>query len=445
MKYTPIDKLVVKPVSKLIHSSLASGVVLFSSVIVALVLANSAWANDYFHFWEYEFSIQLADWVVSKNLHHWINDGLMAVFFFVIGLELKREIMNGELSNPKNAILPIGAGLGGMIFPALIYLCINPGGNEVDGWGIPMATDIAFALGILHFLGKRVPMRLKIFLTVLAIADDLGAVLVIAFFYTSDISMYSLGIASVFLAIMFLGNILGVRSLWFYSIVGLGGFWLSFSMSGVHATISGVLAAFAIPGNVKISRVSFVDRMKRLIGDYESAKVEQDTTLVSGEKMKILSKIKYYSNAAVTPLQKLENVLHPIVAFIIMPIFALANAGIAFSDEIIADLSSPVTLGIMFGLVIGKFLGVTGMVRVLTWLKLSELPKGVTWNHIIGVGFIAGIGFTMSLFINNLAFTDPVLISRAKTGILFASIIAGLIGFIILSREGRKKGVQDDA
>lgn len=445
MKYTPIDKLVVKPVSKLIHSSLASGIVLFSSVIVALVLANSAWANDYFHFWEYEFSIQLADWVVSKNLHHWINDGLMAVFFFVIGLELKREIMNGELSNPKNAILPIGAGLGGMIFPALIYLCINPGGNEVDGWGIPMATDIAFALGILHFLGKRVPMRLKIFLTVLAIADDLGAVLVIAFFYTSDISMYSLGIASVFLAIMFLGNILGVRSLWFYSIVGLGGFWLSFSMSGVHATISGVLAAFAIPGNVKISRVSFVDRMKRLIGDYESAKVEQDTTLVSGEKMKILSKIKYYSNAAVTPLQKLENVLHPIVAFIIMPIFALANAGIAFSDEIIADLSSPVTLGIMFGLVIGKFLGVTGMVRVLTWLKLSELPKGVTWNHIIGVGFIAGIGFTMSLFINNLAFTDPVLISRAKTGILFASIIAGLIGFIILSREGRKNGVQDDA
>ncbi|MEZ4924298.1 MAG: Na+/H+ antiporter NhaA [Crocinitomicaceae bacterium] len=437
MKQSPIDKLVIKPVSKLIHSSFASGIILFAAVAVALILANSSISEDFFHFWENKFSIGLADWTVSKSLHHWINDGLMAVFFFVIGLELKREIMNGELSNPKNAILPIGAGIGGMLFPALIYLLFNHDGNATDGWGIPMATDIAFALGILHFLGKKVPLTLKVFLTVLAIADDLGAVLVIAFFYTSEISMSSLGIASIFLSIMFLGNILGVRSLWFYSVVGLGGFWLSFSMSGVHATISGVLAAFAIPGDVKINKLAFVKRLKDLVGDFEKAKADDKSTLVTNEQISIIQKMKFYANASLTPLQQLENILHPIVAFVIMPIFALANAGITFDGHILEELNSPVTYGIILGLVIGKFIGVTGVVRVLTWFNWCKLPEGVSWSQIVGIGFIAGIGFTMSLFINNLAFSDPLLISRAKTGILFASIISGVIGFIILYRSGK--------
>lgn len=441
MKQTPIDKLVIKPVSKLIHSSFASGIILFAAVAVALILANSSVSKEFFHFWENKFSIGLADWTVSKSLHHWINDGLMAVFFFVIGLELKREIMSGELSNPKNAILPIGAGIGGMLFPAAIYLLFNHNGNAIDGWGIPMATDIAFALGILHFLGKRVPLSLKVFLTVLAIADDLGAVLVIAFFYTSEISMSSLGIASIFLSIMFLGNILGVRSLWFYSIVGLGGFWLSFSMSGVHATISGVLAAFSIPGDVKINKFAFVKRLKGLVGDFEKAKPDDKSTLVTNEQISIIQKMKFYANASLTPLQQLENVLHPIVAFIIMPIFALANAGITFDGHILNDLNSPVTYGIIFGLVIGKFIGVTGVVRVLTWLKWCRLPEGVSWSQIVGIGFIAGIGFTMSLFINNLAFTDPSLVSKAKTGILFASIIAGVIGSVILYKSGKTSRV----
>lgn len=438
MKQSPIDKLVIKPVSKLIHSSFASGIILFAAVIIALVLANSSMAEDFFHLWEYKFSVGLAEWTVSKSLHHWINDGLMAVFFFVIGLELKREIMSGELSNPKNAILPIGAGIGGMLFPAVIYLLFNHSGSATNGWGIPMATDIAFALGILHFLGKRVPLSLKVFLTVLAIADDLGAVLVIAFFYTSEISTDSLLIASVFLAIMFLGNRLGVRSLWFYSIVGLGGFWLSFSMSGVHATISGVLAAFAIPGDVKINKINFVERMKSLVGDFDAAKPDDKSTLVSSEQMNIVQKMKFYANASLTPLQQLENLLHPFVAFIILPLFALANAGITFDGHILQDLNSPVTYGIIFGLVIGKFVGITGVVRLLTWLKWCKLPDGVRWSQIVGIGFIAGIGFTMSLFINNLAFTDPVNISEAKTGILFASIIAGIIGYLILYNSGKK-------
>lgn len=435
MKKTPIDRFIVKPFGKLIHSASASSIVLFSAVIIALVLANSPLGYQFYKFWEYDFSIELGNMKVSKNLHHWINDGLMAVFFFVIGLELKREIMGGELSDPKNAILPIGAGIGGMLFPALIYLLFNQSGGATDGWGIPMATDIAFALGILHILGDKVPTSLKVFLTVLAIADDLGAVLVIAFFYTSEISFESLAIASVFLSIMFIGNFIGIRSLLFYSIVGLGGFWLSFSMSGVHATISGVIAAFAIPADVKIKGVDYATKMKDLLGQFIKAKTDKTTTLITNEQIKVIQKIKFYSDAALTPLQQLEKYLHPIVGFVIMPIFALANSGITFDGHILKELNSPVTYGIIFGLVLGKFIGITGMVKLLTMFKIVSLPKGITWRHIMGVGFIAGVGFTMSLFINNLAFTDPVFISQAKTGILFASLIAGLLGYFMLNKK----------
>lgn len=438
MKKTPIDRLVLQPISKLIKNSSTSGIVLFSAVIIALILANSPWVVQFNEFWEYNFSIQLADMSVSKNLHHWINDGLMAVFFFVIGLELKREIIGGELSNPRNAILPIAAGLGGMLFPALIYLIFNHSGNAIDGWGIPMATDIAFALAILHLLGDKVPTSLKVFLTVLAIADDLGAVLVIALFYTSDISLQSLGIASVFLSVMFIGNFVGVRSLLFYSVVGLGGFWLSFSMSGVHATISGVIAAFAIPADVKIKGLNYTAKLKGLISQFEKAKIDKKSTLITGEQITIIEKVKFYSKAALTPLQQLENYLHPIIAFIIMPIFALANAGITFDGHILNELNSPVTYGIILGLVLGKFIGITAIVKLLTLFKIAKLPKEITWRHIIGVAFIAGVGFTMSLFINNLAFTDQAYISQAKTGILFASIIAGVIGFLILNKKPKQ-------
>lgn len=438
MKNTPIDRIVVKPISKLISNSSASGIVLFSAVVIALFFANSPWSESFHHFWEYNLSIQLADFEVSKTLHHWINDALMAIFFFVIGLELKREIMDGELSNPKNALLPICAGVGGMLLPALIYFSFNSSGSVSDGWGIPMATDIAFALGILHLLGDKVPLSLKIFLTVLAIADDIGAVLVIAFFYTSDISLYSLGMASIFLSIMFIGNFVGIRHFLFYTIVGFGGFWLAFSMSGVHATISGVLAAFAIPGDVKIEAKNYSNKMKSLIHKFENAKVVPNTTLITQEQMTIIQQMRFYSRAALTPLQTLEYYLHPIVTFVIMPIFALANAGITFGNDILEQLTSPVTYGIMLGLILGKVIGIAGFTRILTSIKLTKLPKTVTWRHIIGVGFIAGVGFTMSLFINNLAFTDASHIEEAKIGILFASVLSGLIGFTILFTSPKK-------
>ncbi|TXC78618.1 Na+/H+ antiporter NhaA [Luteibaculum oceani] len=439
MRKTPIDKLVVLPVNKFIKSSTASGIVLFSSVVIALLLANSPWADAFHHFWEYEFGVKLMHYEFSKNLHHWINDGLMAIFFFVVGLELKREFIDGELSDPKNAILPIGAGLGGMIFPALIYLFFNHDSTASDGWGIPMATDIAFALGILHLLGKKVPLALKVFLTVLAIADDIGAVLVIAFFYTSDISLYSLGMASIFLGIMFIANIVGVRSFLFYAIVGLGGFWLAFSMSGVHATISGVLAAFTIPGNVKIKAGNYVEQMKKLIHQFENAKRRKDSPLISWSQMRSIEKMRFYSKAAMTPLQLLEHYLHPIVAFIIMPIFALANAGLTFTSEIFTHIASPVTMGIFLGLILGKSIGITLVTKLLTTLKITDLPEDVTWTQIVGVSFIAGVGFTMSLFINNLAFATPLFLSEAKIGILMASIVSGLIGYLTIKGTLNRK------
>ncbi|MCB9187860.1 MAG: Na+/H+ antiporter NhaA [Flavobacteriales bacterium] len=441
MKKTPIDSLIVIPVSKLIHSSFASGIILFISVIAALVIANSPWSFSFNEIWEYDFSIKLGSHEVSKSLHHWINDGLMAIFFFVIGLELKREIMNGELSNPKNAIMPIAAGIGGMIVPALIFIAFNHSGEASNGWGIPMATDIAFALGVLHFLGNKIPLSLKIFLTVLAIADDIGAVLVIAFFYTSEISMYSLGIASLFLSIMFIANYLGVRSLLFYSIVGMGGFWLSFSNTGIHTTISGVLAAFAIPGDVKIDSSSFVTKMKELLSKFNLNSSEKSSTLVSNDQLQLAQKMKIHVDAAITPLQRMENMLHPIVAFIILPLFALANSGVTFDNHILSDLLSPITYGIILGLVFGKVVGVTIMVKLVRFLNLAKMPQDINWRHIIGVGFIAGIGFTMSLFVASLALTNEGYISQAKTGILFASILSGLIGFIILKQPSKNASI----
>jgi len=252
-----VDKI-FKPIERFLHSESTAGIVLLISAVIAMIWANTAWHDSYHHLWEYNISIYVGDYGINKTLHEWINDGLMAMFFFVIGLELKREIMAGELSDMGKAMLPLIAAFGGMVLPALIYFIFNPTGSTSYGWGIPMATDIAFALGIMSLLGKRVPLSLKIFLTALAIADDIGAVLVIAFFYTSNISMISLGLGGLFLAVLLGANYLGVRSTLFYGIVGIGGLWLAFLMSGVHATIAGVLAAFAIPARTKIDEEKFI-------------------------------------------------------------------------------------------------------------------------------------------------------------------------------------------
>lgn len=434
----PIDKWIIEPFQNFINKTTSSGIVLFSSALVALILANSPFSKEYLHFWETNFSIGFGEYILTKSLHHWINDGLMAVFFFVVGLELKREIVGGELSQPKNAILPIVAALGGMIFPALIYFMFNSSGEASNGWGIPMATDIAFALGVLYLLGDKVPLPAKIFLTVLAIADDIGAVLVIAFFYTSTIDFNSLLVGAICMSILIFGNIIGVRNTLFYGIIGICGLWLAFLMSGIHATIAAVLAAFTIPVNPKITEKQFLTKLDSLYNRFKKAEPNDNPTVTS-EQLHILEEIRGYSKKALTPLQRLEHRMHPLVAFIIMPIFALCNAGVEINSSIFDNGMSRVTLGIIFGLIFGKLIGIIGCTWLFTKLKWASLPDGLNFKHIIGVGFLASIGFTMSLFITELAFTDVQLITEAKFGVLIASFFASIIGFMVMKMASKKE------
>ncbi|MBK9271014.1 MAG: Na+/H+ antiporter NhaA [Saprospiraceae bacterium] len=430
---TPVDKWLIKPLNEFIQNSTTSGIVLFGSALIAMVLANSAWADGYHSFWKHRFVIGFDQFVIDKDLHHWINDGLMAVFFFVVGLELKREIVAGALSKPKDAILPLIAAVGGMIFPACIYLLFNPTGEESNGWGIPMATDIAFALGVLYLLGNRVPAAVKIFITALAIADDLGAVLVIAFFYTSNINTESLVFATGFLMILVASNLLGVRNTLYYGIIGIGGLWVAFLLSGVHATIAAVLAAFTIPASVKLDENNFSLHLSKLIARFDSEKPNNLPT-VSDNQFQILEEIKDLSLKALTPLQRLENGMHPFVAFIVMPIFAFSNAGISIDLEISSILTHPVTLGVMLGLLLGKVVGVAFISWLVIRLKLASLPEGMKLAHLPGIGFLASIGFTMSLFISGLAFNSDDLVNTAKLGILIASVLASLLGYYLIRK-----------
>jgi NhaA family Na+:H+ antiporter len=430
MKEQPID-VFLKPINSFIKSETTAGILLFLSTVIALIWANSVYSQSYHHIWQEKLSIEIAGYSISNSLHHWINDGLMAMFFFVVGLELKREVIGGDLSSPRHAILPLAAALGGMVVPALIFVWINKHSDGINGWGIPMATDIAFALGILSLLGRRVPVALKVFLTALAIADDLGAVLVIAFFYTSEISASSLLWGTAFLAVLITANAMGVRSVIFYGIIGIGGLWLAFLMSGIHATIAGVLAAIAIPARTKIDEKKFAQNLKDYTAEF-GAIPPNNISILEPEQMRVIQKIKSLTLAADTPLQRLENGMHPIVALIVLPLFALSNAGIEFTSDFFRSLVNPLSLGVIGGLFLGKFIGITVMCWIMTKLKLAELPKGVVWSHLIGVAFLGGIGFTMSIFITNLAFVDATLILLSKAGILVASLLAGLTGFVIL-------------
>jgi Na+:H+ antiporter, NhaA family len=433
----PIDTILILPLMRFINNSTTSGIVLFLSAVVALILANSPWQEYYHHTWEHKFTIGYDEHVISKSLHHWINDGLMSIFFFVIGLELKREIMAGQLSSMKTAFLPLMAGVGGMVFPALIYLLFNSEGNASNGWGVPMATDIAFALGIIYLLGDKVPTSLKIFLTALAIADDLGAVLVIAFFYTSHISAESLLFGGLFLGILIGANLLGVRNVLFYGIVGIGGLWMAFLLSGVHATIAGVLAALTIPADVKVKDKFFVKKMRELTKEFEEC-APNDVTLVTHDQLDVVEKIRFYAKEALTPLQRLEHSMHPIVAFVVMPIFALANAGITFSGNLWDSLMTPVAFGVIAGLVVGKFIGIVGITKLVVRMGWGSLPDDVTWRHIYGVALLAAVGFTMSLFITDLAFRDMEYVLQAKIGIFVASILGGLLGYLLLRKRDPK-------
>lgn len=438
MKEERIDRF-LRPVEGFMHAESTAGVVLLLAALAAIIWSNSPWSGSYFHLWDHELAISVGEYGIKKTLHHWINDGLMAMFFFVVGLELKREIIAGELSNIRKAILPLTAAIGGMVFPALIFILFNPTGVAGNGWGIPMATDIAFALGIVSLLGKGVPLSLKIFLTALAIADDLGAVLVIAFFYTSDISIMSLGVGAIFLIVLLVSNYLGVRSTLFYCLVGIAGLWLAFLMSGIHATIAGVLAAMAIPARTKIDERKFVDRLETQLKRFHAI-APNDVTLLEPEQHEIIARIIRLAKAAITPLQDLEHQLHPWVAYLVMPLFAFANAGIQLNAEVFnATFFQGVSMGVLTGLVVGKFFGVVGVCWVMIKLRLASLPRDWNWGHLCGVALLAGIGFTMSLFITTLAFTDAGLITEAKAGIFIASIISGMAGYIVLKKVSTPK------
>ncbi|SNZ01378.1 Na+/H+ antiporter NhaA [Flagellimonas pacifica] len=414
-----------------------SGIVLFIAVVIAMVWANSPWQELYQGLLQTEIAFTIGSYELAEPLLLWINDGLMALFFLQIGLELKREILGGKLSSPANAVLPIGAAIGGMVFPALIYLFFNASGGASQGWGIPMATDIAFSLGVLALVGKTLPVGLRVFLVTLAVVDDLGGVLVIALFYTSGISTMNLLHAFLFFGLLIIGNYSGVRSTWFYAIIGIAGVWLAFFFSGVHPTIAGILTAIAIPGRVKIKESTFLERLENLQIRFLKTKPVK-STLISNEQLDILENIKTISSEAETPLQKLERGLHPLVSFLVLPLFALANAGIHLHGDLLKVLLNPVSLGIGLGLVVGKFIGIVGISKLLVALKVAKLPDRVNWQQIYGVAFLGGIGFTMSLFINELAFSDAAFIYTSKVSILFSSLLAGILGSILLIMNNKK-------
>lgn len=431
MRKDPIDRL-LKPIDSFIHDQAAAGLVLFISTAVALFIANSQWGDAYRHFWHCPISLSVGGFTVARDLHHVINDGLMAIFFFVVALELKREFVGGELSELRNATLPFAAAVGGMLFPALIYL-FTVGANtpEMVGWGIPMGTDTAFVLGMLAILGKRVPAAIKVFFITVAVADDIGAVSVIAFFYTSDISTQNLILGGVFLVALVVMNLLGVRSVLAYGLVGIGGLWLAFLLSGVHATVAGVLAALAIPARTKMSEATYPQRLRELADEFANLPNAPGNT-ISGDQQYLIRKVKRFSTYAETPLQRLEQGLHPWVAYVVLPLFALANAGIELPSSIFSSFESTVTLGVFLGLVLGKPLGLLGMSWLFVKLRLGRLGEGVHWGHMLGISVMSGVGFTMAVFINELAFGGEPAQEHAKLGILLASLVAGLIGFTIL-------------
>lgn len=413
-----------------LNKDITEGIFLLLGVIIALVWANSNWHDSYHHLWEQKLTIRLGSFEFKQSLHHLVNDGLMAIFFFLVGLEIKREVMVGELSTLRKALFPVICAAGGMIFPAMIYYLFNPSGEAAAGWGVPVATDIAFALVLISVLGRRVPIALKVFLAALAIADDLGAVMVIAIFYTDEIIINSLLIAFSVFAFLIAANRFGIRNPWFYGIVGLFGIWLAFLQSGVHATIAGVLIAMAIPTSVLIKEDKYAYKLKQL--GYKFKRTDSnDHQMATDDQLKIVDNVKKVTKAVTPPLQKIEHALSPFVSYLILPVFALANAGVRMETGLWEALHSPVSLGIILGLVLGKVIGVMGFARLFTWLGITQIPPSINWLQLLGAASFAGIGFTMSLFIAELAFADESLLMNAKFGILIASLIAASIGLVI--------------
>ena len=452
---------------RIMHHSAMAAVVLLVSVIAAFYLANSSvvikgqkLSQWYEHFWHIQVGLYINGRVISKSLHHLINDGLMSIFFFFVGLEIKRELLVGELASFRKALLPIVAAIGGMVCPAVIYSLTNWEGEAISGWGIPMATDIAFSAGLLGLLSKRVPSGLAVFLVALAIVDDLGSVCVIAFFYTETIAMRPFVVGLVMIGLSSLLAKIGVRNaVVFFLLASV--IWIEFFQSGVHATIAGVLFAFTVPADARYETPLFIDRLKELLQRFRNAEDYVNPLLVNSRQQRVVRAIEIECIHVEAPLQRMEHKLHPVCAFIIMPIFAFANSGVHLDFSNLGEVfNQRVTYGVILGLLIGKQLAIMGACWITVKAGLTELPKGVRWIQLYGVAWLAGIGFTMSLFIGSLAFplgnhaghgatsqaTSHMLtlLSGAKIGTLLASIIAGIAGMLILFFATSKDGISDN-
>jgi NhaA family Na+:H+ antiporter len=429
---TPADRI-LGPLQRFLELEAASGIALLAAAAVAFAWANSPWASTYQEFWNTTLAVRVGPFPLEKPFLLWVNDGLMAVFFFVVGLEIKRELTAGELRDPRRAALPLLCALGGMLVPAAVYAALNAGADTLRGWAIPAATDIAFAVGVLALLGSRVPLGLKIFLMALAIADDLGAVVVIALFYTSELDPVALVAAGVAFAISFSLNRLGVRSPIPYAVVGVV-LWLATLKSGVHATVAGVVQAFAIPSRPLIDTTGLVIRMRERLLRLERR---------PEERADVVHELARDCDQAESPLARIEHALAPWTSFVVMPVFALANAGVALAGGSGASLLGAVPLGVALGLVIGKPLGVAGAAWLAVRAGVAQLPHGVSWSQLRGAACLAGIGFTMSLFIAGLAFgagphaeagAPGAELAGAKLGVLGGSLVSGVLGWLLLRR-----------
>lgn len=417
-----LARSVAQPIQRFLHIEAAGGILLVAAAIAALVWANSPWSASYDALWTTELTFDLGGHALSEDLRHWVNDGLMTLFFFVIGVEIKHELVSGQLQTLRLAAIPAAGALGGMVVPALLFAVINAGGDGAAGWGIPMATDVAFAIGVLALLGRRAPTELKVLLLGLAIVDDIGAIVVIAVFYADGIAWAWLAAAGIALGAVGLLNRLGVRFLPVYVIVGAF-VWLATFESGVHATIAGVALGLLTPARPYLAGVDAERIADRLSGDLDVTPAEVRTT-------------SFELREAVATTERLADHLHPWTSYLIVPLFALANAGVALSGETIGDAAtSPVTLGVVIGLVVGKVVGVAGAIALAVRFGIGQLPGAVTTRHIVGMAGLAGIGFTVSIFIAGLAFDEPELADQAKIGVLAASVLAASVGAAVLRRS----------
>ena len=441
-KFAPWEKSfkkILDPMEEFVHDEASGGLLLMACAVLAMVMANTGLATIYEGILQTRLTVNLGEYAVSHTVHHWINDGLMALFFFVVGLEIKREVLVGELADFRQAALPIAAAIGGVVVPALLFFILNRSGDAANGWAIPMATDIAFAMGVLILLGNRVPKALLGLLLAVAIVDDLIAVLVIAFFYTSSIAWGALMLVGVFFFLLFCCNFIGLRSPIPYFVIGTF-MWLAMMESGVHATLAGVLTAMMVPARSKCQAPMFSYQMHDLMARFDKVHEPGKGIMENTEQQAVLRGLENGVRMMETPLQRLEHGLHLWVAFLVLPIFALANAGIPMELSTLPEtLTHPVTIGIVLGLVGGKLIGIMLACWLVVKSGISRLPAGITYHHLGGLSLLAGIGFTMSIFIGELAYSaQETYLLYAKTGIILASLFAGSLGYAWLYITGKK-------